>query len=237
MMYRDLIEAEITGNPDLANEKIKELYQSADERAAFMASINPYWDETRWKNLLYTFIADSLNEITSFLVGDPKNIDEFDRLLQREENSAVLRSVSARHHLEPLSEDETRCYIEHRLKVAGRESPLFTPEAVREVHRLTRGTPRLINILCDHALLYGYGAETDSISAELVRDCSRDLTVALDIEDVPDGDKLVPAVEEAVPAGSSAAVAPVTGRPRPIGWLIGALLLAAAAMMLFWRYG
>lgn len=82
MIYRDLIEAEITGNSDKSNDKIKELYQSADERAAFMASINPYWDETKWKNLFYTFIYDSQNEITSFLTGDPKNIDVFDHLLQ-----------------------------------------------------------------------------------------------------------------------------------------------------------
>lgn len=159
---------------------------------------------------------------------------EFDRLLQQAENSAVLRSVSARHHLEPLSEDETRSYIEHRLKVAGRESPLFTPEAAREVHRLARGYPRLINILCDHALLYGYGAEVDRIGPELVRDCSRDLTVALDIQHVPDGDTLGAAADEAAAHGGDAAVAAVIARPRRSGWVIGALLLAAAAALVWY---
>jgi general secretion pathway protein A len=158
---------------------------------------------------------------------------EFDRLLQQAENSAVLRSVSARHHLEPLSEDETPSYIEHRLKAAGREAPLFEPEAVREVHRLTRGYPRLINILCDHALLYGYGAEVDRIGAELVRDCSRDLTVALDINEPPEKNELLETADSPV-AQQDASQAP-PARRRPIGWILAVLCAIAIGMLLLSR--
>lgn len=81
VLYRELIEAQITGNVDMANEKVQELYKKADQRAIFLASINPFWDETQWKNLLHTFIIYSLDEITSILMGDSKNIDIFDRFL------------------------------------------------------------------------------------------------------------------------------------------------------------
>jgi general secretion pathway protein A len=164
-----------------------------------------------------------------FFVGQP----ELDRLLQQEENSAVSRSVSARHHIEPLAEDETRSYIEHRLKVAGRESPLFTPEAVREVQRLTRGTPRLINILCDHALLYGYGAELDRVDAELVRDCSRDLTVALDIDEPLENTDPLEAADSPVTQQDVPQAAPA--RMRSIGWILAVLSAVAAGMFLLSR--
>ena len=68
--------------------------------------------------------------------------------------------------------------------MAGRDTPLFTREAISEVHRLSQGYPRLVNIVCDHALLYGYGANLERIDVVTVRECSRDLSVALGLDDV-----------------------------------------------------
>jgi len=62
---------------------------------------------------------------------------------------------------------------------------LFTADAVKEVHSLSKGYPRLINIVCDHALLYGFGSGLNEIDGRVVRECSRDLTVALDLDDAP----------------------------------------------------
>ena len=72
------------------------------------------------------------------------------------------------HTLEPLTQPETGEYIAHRLKVGGREDPIFTPEAVQEVHRLSGGTPRLINYLCDQALSAGCASNLTTIGPELI---------------------------------------------------------------------
>ena len=76
--------------------------------------------------------------------------------------------IGVEYRLEPLSEDETGAYIGHRLQVAGRRSLLFTALASRTTFRLTGGIPRLINQLCDHALVYGYASQADTITARVV---------------------------------------------------------------------
>ena len=81
MLYKELVEAMVTGKGDAANTIAQQLYKSADERAAYMASINPFWDETQWRNLIYTFYTFSFQEIVSILNNDPKNVDLFDRFL------------------------------------------------------------------------------------------------------------------------------------------------------------
>jgi general secretion pathway protein A len=158
---------------------------------------------------------------------------EFSRLLQQGENAPVQERISAQYCLMPLTEEDTQSYIEHRLKVAGREEPLFTREAVSEVQRLSKGYPRLINIVCDHALLFGYGDGLDRIDAETVRNCSRNLAVALDIEELPDKRELVAAAESAIAAKSS----PITVKTNRLTLVAGsAALLAAAAVFLFYRF-
>lgn len=141
-------------------------------------------------------------------VGQPG----IDQLLGQEENLGVLRNTAARCDLKPFTRQETRRYLEHRLKVAGRDAPLFTEDAVSEIHALSKGYPRLINIVCDHALLYGYGSGVSEIDGRLVRECSRDLTVALDLDKAPDlggqvsssGKRLaVPDPPASVPVGRS----------------------------------
>jgi hypothetical protein len=148
-----------------------------------------------------------------------------DRLADGGEPAGALQAAD-RFRLDPLSPDDTRAYVEHRLEVAGRDAPLFTPEALAEVQRLSRGYPRLINILCDHALLYGYTADSGRIDAATVRDCSRDLAVALDLEDTPAGPAAVAAAE--LPTGipqTSHTAANLNWRPVA---LLGAALMAAA---------
>lgn len=76
--------------------------------------------------------------------------------------------IGVEYTLDALSEEETLGYMAHRLEVAGRCTPLFTTLAGRSVFRLTGGTPRLINQLCDHALVYGFAAQADTITARIV---------------------------------------------------------------------
>ena len=153
--------------------------------------------------------------ISTFLVGQL----ELKELIARPANRAFRQRIGVSYELFPLTVEETKHYIAHRLGVAGSRRIIFTPNAVREVHRLTRGYPRLINIVCDHALLLGFGAGYERIGSEIVRDCSRDLTVALDIEDLPDRKELVAAADQAVAAKAEAEeVKPV--RSRRYGWVL-----------------
>jgi general secretion pathway protein A len=98
------------------------------------------------------------------LIGQPELRD----LLAREDLRQLAQRITGRYHLEPLSRDETAQYIEHRLRVAGALGEVFDSAAKREVYRLTEGVPRLINVICDRALLGAYSKESRRVNRRLV---------------------------------------------------------------------
>jgi len=108
------------------------------------------------------------------LIGQP----ELKGLLAREDLRQLAQRITARYHLEPLTRDETRAYIQHRLRVCGGPIDLFTPAAMDEVRRLSDGVPRLINILCDRALLGGYVEDRRHIDRRIVRRRSQGFAAA-----------------------------------------------------------
>jgi type II secretory pathway predicted ATPase ExeA len=95
-------------------------------------------------------------------------------LLQRIDMTQFAQRIVVDYHLEPLSEAETGQYIRHRLKIAGGHPSLFTNKACALVHRLTRGTPRLINQVCDVALTYGFAEQAQVITSKLVAQAAFD---------------------------------------------------------------
>ncbi len=97
----------------------------------------------------------------------------------------LAQRVALRFRLEPLTADATEAYVKHRLKLAGAPRVPFTPEAVAAVHRFSRGTPRLINTLCDNALFEGFVARQADVDEALVERVARDL--ALEPESPPQG--------------------------------------------------
>jgi general secretion pathway protein A len=99
------------------------------------------------------------------LIGQP----ELRELLDRNDLRQLAQRITGRYHLNPLSRDETQGYVRHRLRVAGAAAEIFTPGALREVHRLAAGIPRVINVSCDRALLGAYTQETRRVTAALVR--------------------------------------------------------------------
>src|SRR2546430_388758 len=92
------------------------------------------------------------------LIGQP----ELAELLARPELRQLAQRVTARYHLRPFTEEETRAYVQHRMEVAGQRQPVFEAGAVRVAHRLAHGVPRRLNTICDRALLGAYTAETTS---------------------------------------------------------------------------
>jgi general secretion pathway protein A len=99
------------------------------------------------------------------LIGQP----ELRELLDRTDLRQLAQRITGRYHLKPLSRDETKGYVRHRLRVAGAQEEIFTSRALDEVHRLSSGIPRVINVACDRALLGAYTQETRKINAALVR--------------------------------------------------------------------
>lgn len=98
-------------------------------------------------------------------------------LLGRHELRQLAQRVTARYHLSPLDLGEAQEYIRHRIKVAGGEGRVgFTSQALGAVHRLSGGIPRLINLICDRALLAGYVGGTRSISADIVEQSAAEVT-------------------------------------------------------------
>ncbi len=99
------------------------------------------------------------------LIGQP----ELRELLARNDLRQLAQRVTGRYHLSPLDREETLGYIRHRLGVAGASQDIFSERALAEVHRLSSGIPRVINVCCDRALLGAYTRETHKVGAALVR--------------------------------------------------------------------
>ncbi len=99
------------------------------------------------------------------LIGQP----ELRVVLDRVELRQLAQRITGRYHLDPLSKPETASYVNHRLRVAGANGEIFTDSALREVHRLSGGIPRIINVICDRALLGAFTQETHRVGPALVR--------------------------------------------------------------------
>jgi type II secretory pathway predicted ATPase ExeA len=99
-------------------------------------------------------------------------------LLRSPELRQLDQRVSIRYQLEPLDRDGVSGYVAHRLAVAGGSGAVgFTTRALEMVHRLTNGIPRLINLICDRALLSGFSARTNRITPEMVVHAAESLDV------------------------------------------------------------
>ncbi len=108
---------------------------------------------------LLSFVFFGLPEIENNLRLDPP-------LAQR---------VALKYRLEPLSADATEAYIRHRMRLAGASRVPFAPSALARIHAHTRGTPRLINTLCDNALFEGFVARARELDDRLLDRVARDL--------------------------------------------------------------
>ena len=86
------------------------------------------------------------------MIGQP----EFRDMLSKAEMSQLSQRITARYHIGPLSKTDVAAYVNHRLSVAGANRTIFLSAAISKLHSLSRGIPRLINIICDRALLGAY---------------------------------------------------------------------------------
>lgn len=105
------------------------------------------------------------------LIGQP----ELRTLLAREDMRQLAQRVTARYHLEPISLEETGAYIRHRLQICGTSQPLFSRSAIDRIQRLSGGIPRLINVLCDRAMLGAYVEGKSQVDTGVVRKAAHEV--------------------------------------------------------------
>ncbi len=82
--------------------------------------------------------------------------------------------IAVDYHLDPLDADEVQAYISHRLNVAGGNPALFSDDACNAIYQYSGGIPRLINLLCDTALVYGYAEQRQEIDLQLIHDVAQE---------------------------------------------------------------
>ncbi len=125
------------------------------------------FDEIR---LLTNFQLDDQNLLSVLLIGQP----ELETRLERPPYAPLRQRIGMRYRLGPLSLEETARYVEHRIRVAGGERNPFTDDAVRAMHAVSGGIPRLLNTLATTALLEAFGDDATSIDASRIAAAARE---------------------------------------------------------------
>jgi len=114
--------------------------------------------------------ADKDQVLQIILVGQR----ELRETLQRPDLVQFAQRIGVDYHLEPLDAQETSDYIRYRCKIAGGKAELFSDQACQLLHQYSGGVPRLINLLCDTALVYGYAEQRDRVDAALVEEVAQE---------------------------------------------------------------
>jgi general secretion pathway protein A len=171
-------------------------------KAEYLLALNGFLIERLGKNLKTVLIIDEAQTLSPemleevrllsnletptskllqiVLVGQPELVE----LLARPELRQLRQRIVLRHHLRPFDERETDAYIDERLALAGYTGKgIFHRGARREIHAVTGGVPRLVNVVCDGALLLGYSRQLASLDAAAIREVATDLALAR----VPEG--------------------------------------------------
>jgi type II secretory pathway predicted ATPase ExeA len=107
-------------------------------------------------------------------------LSEMERLFLLDE--PLKQRIALRCRLTALDEDITQGYMKHRLKVAGTEEEIFTPDAIKAVHYYSKGIPRLINTVCDNALLEGFLVKREVVDKDIIESVAITLGLKADVQ-------------------------------------------------------
>lgn len=124
---------------------------------------------------LLTNLETNTNKLLQIvLIGQP----ELQQILCDPKLSQINQRITTRYHLEPLQSTDIKAYIQHRLTIAGGNSRnvLFSKKAIQYLANISKGIPRVINILCDHALLGAYANNRDHVSLKIMKMAAHELT-------------------------------------------------------------
>ena len=172
------------------------LNRKFNTKGDFLNHLTPYLHEVNRQNKIIILIIDEAQNISNELLeeirllsnielADTKLINifivgqnELDPIVDQNRNRGLRQRISFRYHLEPLNASETNQYIRHRLQVAGSEKDIFSSKAISDIHFYSAGFPRLINSICDLALLTGYSKGEFSIDEKIIEECAQDLKLS-----------------------------------------------------------
>jgi len=146
-----------------------------DETVAIIIDEAQHLEFEVMENLFRLCSEDSpvAKSVQILLVGQPELMAKLDS----QEMQAFKNRVSIRNYLRPLNHKESEEYIDHRLKVAGSSSSkVFTPQAIDRISKFSDGIPRVINIICDRALLTGYATSSKKIDETIVKETIKELS-------------------------------------------------------------
>ncbi len=167
-----------------------------DSKGEFLIYFKRFLKEVRAQNKKVLLIIDEAQRINNELLEEIRllsnledehvrllNIffvgqNEFINILKEYKNRALRQRITIRYHIEPLTLSETEAYTRHRLKIAGAKAHIFSSGAIQEIFSFSNGYPRLINIVCDHALLSGYVREILIITADIIKECKEELQIS-----------------------------------------------------------
>ncbi|MFH2144446.1 MAG: AAA family ATPase [Candidatus Omnitrophota bacterium] len=124
------------------------------------------WEELR---LLLNFQMENKFLLTLLILGQPELKEILDS------NKQFSQRIAVKFHLTPLSKQETEDYIQHRLEVAGRQEPVFSPKSFDLIYRKSGGIPRRINHICDLAMFAAFGSNLSIINENVVNEVSSDV--------------------------------------------------------------
>jgi len=166
-----------------------------------------------------------------FFVGQK----EFNNTLIEPENRALRQRITINYFIEPLTENETREYVNYRLNVAGSKRNIFSSSAIREIFSFSKGFPRLINIICDLALVTGYVKEQKTINANIISECAKELQIPTEeaIEDDKEKQEIAPKESQLAESDSNQEIE--TGGLKPAAMVLGCFFLLVSLFILTWH--
>ena len=129
---------------------------------------------------------EEIRFLSDIEVGDQKLINIFligqngiEQTLMDERNKAISQRISLRYNIQPLDEFETVKYIAHRLRIAGAKRGIFTVGACGDIFAISGGVPRLINSICDCALMTGFAEDRKVVDSKLINECQIELSLPI----------------------------------------------------------
>ena len=121
--------------------------------------------------LLTNLETDQRKLLQIIILGQPELLD----ILARKEMRQLAQRITARFHLQPLSREEVKAYVSHRLAIAGQNIQIFPENSIKLLYKLSNGVPRLINIICDRALLGAYVENQYNVTPRIIRKASKEV--------------------------------------------------------------
>ncbi|VAX07232.1 General secretion pathway protein A [hydrothermal vent metagenome] len=157
---------------DLLNKYLLENHANGRRTILIIDEAQNLSDEVMEQIRLLTNLETSKHKLLQILLaGQP----ELQAMLDRPVLRQLTQRITARYHIAPLTLVETGAYIRHRMGVANVQRPIFSKSAISTVFKLCGGTPRLINIICDRALLGAYAQNADSINSKIVTQAAQEI--------------------------------------------------------------